>query len=109
MQINLTDRALFEGITGAGASYTYDWYRRFSIDEEALTVAVHIENGMGGVESATLTPAGLRRAVDAVIEANPGGGTARVDWADPECDSDIDADIADCIMQTAVLGEVVYG
>ena len=106
--INLDDEALFTAVCGAGASQ-WGWYYEFDPDFDALKVKVTLDNGNDGRESATLTPGSLRRTVSAMCANRVAPSVADVRWSDPECDSDIDACIADCIIQYAVLGDVVFG
>ena len=114
---------LFDAITGAGALEVYPWYvsHKFSLTCGDRTgygsgnrCAVVMDTGETTPAGATLlarkvlTPAHLRRTiVKMLLDDHPLVTT--VDWGDPYCDTDVDADIADCIMQTAILGEVVFG
>ena len=109
--IALTDEALFMALWGSGASYTYDWYRETVLDEEAQTWHVRLDNGEGGSESAILTPASLRRTIESIVLDKPEYtyGVLHTDWDDDQCDSDIDADTADTIVQYAVFGRVIFG
>lgn len=109
--INLTDERLFTAVWGSGASYSYGWYVKTHLDEDAQTWQVVLESGNGGVESATLTPASIRRTIATIQAERPDFTSAvtRLDWSDPDVDSDVDADVADVIVQYAVLGEVIFG
>jgi hypothetical protein len=107
MKVNLTDDDLFLAVWGSGAS-SYPWYSRWDVDEDARKLGVLIDLD-GERESATLTVGTLRRSIEGVIEKYPDSAVSHVDWADEECDSDVDADIADQIVQYAVLGDVVFG
>lgn len=104
---NLTDEAVFDAIAYSGAS-SYPWYHTYSIDEDAQRLRVAIEADRGH-EIAVLTVGTLRRAFDALLEERYPGIRPDWDWDDEECDSNVDADIADCIIQQAVLGDVVFG
>jgi hypothetical protein len=111
MQVNLSDEALFETIAGAGATYTYGWYLETEIDLDALRLKVVLDNGEDGRESATLTPGTIRRVINTCFDERPDYTHAvrSIDWSDPECDSEVDADVADTIIQYAVLGRVIFG
>lgn len=105
--INLSDEDVFGCVWGAMASQ-YPWYTEFDGDDDAMRLHVVIDCE-GVKESATLTPSAVRRAIEGCIEKYPNSAVAHVDWSDPECGSDVDADIADQIIQFYVLGEVVFG
>lgn len=105
--VNLDDEALFTCIAGAGAS-TYCWYDRFVPDWDGLKL--HVKISLEDVEGeATLTPDSLRQTIAALVEAGIAYPVNGVDWSDEECDSDVDADIADCVIQYALLNDVVFG
>lgn len=103
--VNLSDSDLYDTIVGSGAS-TYPWYSNWESDEERLTLTVSIDCE-GTKDGARLTVGTLRRAI-ASREWHDHRGVP-IDWSDPEVDSEVDADIADQIVQTAVLGDVVFG
>lgn len=108
--IAMSDEDLFWSVAGAGAEQ-YGWYYRYRDDPAALTIDVVLDNGEGGSESATLTPASIRRTIESIVLDQPEftESVQNVDWSDEEAGSDIDADIADSIVQYAVLGRVVFG
>lgn len=106
-KVNLSDEDLFTAIAGAGASQ-YPWYVRFDIDWDALTLDVEID--LEDVQaSSRLTPTGLRTTIAFLVDANTAPAVTQTAWSDPEVDSDVDADIADCVIQFALLGDVVFG
>lgn len=104
--INLSDEDLFVAVFGSGAG-RYEWYSYFDYDEDALEGTVHIDcEGIVGGEQ-VITPLMLRGAVDEMLDARYRFG--RIDFNDPECDSDFDANMADVILQWLVFGRVVFG
>lgn len=107
MRINLTDEQVFDMVAGAGAT-SYSWYLKVAIVWDDHTMSVTLDNGNGGIEGATLTPGTMRRAIEALDQAGH-PGTSWINWNDPECDSEVDADVADQIIQQAVLGDIVFG
>lgn len=110
--INLDDEALFTAIWGSGAS-SYSWYFSTKLNEAAMTYTVTMESD--AVEdlgvTVVLTPDVIRQTIVKILDEKPEytGAVQHIDWSDPECDSDVDADVADVILQTAILGKVVYG
>lgn len=109
--IAMNDEDLFMSIWGSGAN-TYGWYLDTKLVLNNQTWYVRLDNGEGGSESATLTPSSIRRTIDTIVHDETiqyCGHVRNVDWDDVEAGSDIDADIADCIVQYAILGRVVFG
>jgi hypothetical protein len=118
--INLSDEELFDGLTGACASF-YSWYKDFQFswysEYDANTtpfVTVTMETGdetKAGVPTfATkrIKASLMRKTIERLIqEGQP--TVCSVNWSDPECDSEIDANIADVVFQYIVLGDVVFG
>lgn len=104
----LNNDEVFEAVAYAGAS-TYPWYESYVIedDDEAKRLRVVIADE-GVRESGTLMASTMRRALDELLEKRHPGVT-HIDWNDDQCDVDVDADIADQIIQQAVLGDVVFG
>ena len=107
-QISLSDEALHTAVWGSGAS-SYEWYESFDFSEDSLTITLVMETDDGGSERATLSVDALRRAIVSIHEEMSSCVVCSVEWTDPECDSEVDADIADCIMQWCVLGDIVWG
>ena len=112
-EIALSDNDLYTAIFGSGADI-YPWYDLFdTAGYDSAWVPNHtnarIRIRMADVhEQADLAIGRIRRAIDDLVrDGNP--TVSSVDWSDPECDSDVDANIADCIIQYAVLGEVMFG
>jgi hypothetical protein len=105
--------SLWEAVIGAGA-LGYSWYISAQIDWDRHLAKVSIETGEYNEPGATLvamrtlTKTMLARVVVELIKDDQPTITA-IDWSDPEADGDIDADVADVIMQTALLGKVVFG
>lgn len=103
---NLSDIAAYDAIAYAGAE-VYPWYMAWEVHEQALVL--HVEICLEGVTgAATLTVADLRKALQGLLDAGH-PGVQRTDWSDPQIDSEIDADLADQIVQYALLGDVVFG
>lgn len=122
--IRLGHPELFDAVTGAGALENCSHYEsvQFYYDPLGRTGEFGEENrcrvimetgertpaGSALLAKRVLTPANLRATITAMIEANH-PAVANIDWSDPECDSDIDAEVADAIIQTAILGRVIFG
>lgn len=104
--INLEDEDLFVAVFGAGAD-SYPWYSRFRYDEEALEASVAINCEGIAAEVDPIGPSHLRWAIRDMVAKGASLGT--IDFSDPECDSDFDAELADCIIQWVLLREVVFG
>jgi len=123
----LTNAALFEVVVGSGCEQ-YSWYRQFKPNVTALrspahrdlafdrpAVSVIMESGEFTASGrplyaiASLTEAGVKNAtLDLLAEEYP--ALMGVDWFDAEdVECSIDAEIADCIIQKAVLGRVIFG
>ena len=108
LTINLSDEDVFCAVAGAGASQ-YEWYHTFGIDWENNRLTIRMDAEVDGdIEGAVLTPRSIRQAIRDLHAVNY-PCIVSIDWSDPECDSDLDADGADCIIQQAVLGKVVFG
>lgn len=118
--INLTDSDLMMAVLGSGA-LTYSWWLSITTNwdmmsdwTDANSCHVTCEAPDEGQPNPTcrITPALLRETI-ALIHADGGmeytESVRYLDWADNDVDSDVDADIADTILQVAVLGRVVYG
>jgi hypothetical protein len=110
--VRLDDEALYTCIAHAGASM-YDWYQWYTPrdDERTLYLTIEDDTNDDGYTSKLLTVHDLRMAIARiVVDALDYTQVAReVEWGNSECDSDVDADIADIVLQVAVLGRVVYG
>lgn len=111
--IAVTSGDLFTAVAEAGAEW-YEWYHSYVIDDEAGTLTVAIDTGEGDYDAPTLRrcrlkAADMRRAIDALAAKYPdavGGDIAA------ECrsgDPDIDCEMADAVIQFAVLGDIVWG
>lgn len=105
MIINLNDQELHDAIYGSGA-FSYGWWLATDTDD-GLNATITMDDGNDGRITKTLTLADIRAAIPGAAAQCP--IVAEVDWTDPECDSDVDANIADCILQFAMLGEVMFG
>jgi hypothetical protein len=110
-EVAMNDEDLWDAIVGSGAG-SYPWYTRWVIvdpthNTEALDVLIDCEDVR---ESATLTPGTIRRAIESLVDGDYNIQIVNdIDWSDPDGDTMIDADVADCIIQYAVLGDVVFG
>lgn len=113
--INLDNITLFEAITEACAD-TFPWYHQFEVMSVGHTpfVTVTMETGnqtASGVKTyarADINAARMRRAiVEMLKQGQP--EVCSVNWSDPECDSEVDAGIADCVFQHILLGDIVFG
>lgn len=111
--IPVTSDDLFWAVAGAGAD-TCPWYDVFGFDEAARTIHVDILTDLDSedpveVKRATLTVTDLRRAIDGLAAQYPNaiGGYIADECRDG--DPDLDAEMADAVIQYAVLGNLVYG
>ncbi len=111
-RIAMDDEELFMSIWGSGANQ-WEWYLNTHLDEAGQTWFVRLDNGEGGSESATLTPASIRRAIESILADESieyCWSVREVNWADAdESGAHVDANIADCIVQYAILGRVIFG
>jgi hypothetical protein len=99
------DEEVWNLIWGSGFTQ-YSWYREIRVDANARTMTVDIDNGDDGIETAKLTVGALRRAVnDLVRDENVYSFRFADNWLDP----DFDADMADQVVQYAVLGDIIFG
>lgn len=110
MNIALNDTDLFTAVFGAGAG-SYPWYRRFNTNWDDLVADIIIEDPDNADNSIhrRLIPHDLRVAIEHIVTTGVAPNTASMRWSDPEVDSDVDADIADVIIQVAMLSDVAYG
>jgi len=111
--IALDDKTLFDCLVGAGAEL-YSWYRRFHPYDELDKIIIEMETGEATLSGAStyakrvVTPLMMRKAIEGLIhEQQP--TICAINWADSECDSDVDADVADVVFQQIMLGEIVFG
>jgi hypothetical protein len=114
--INLNDEDLFLAMTGA-CSYFYSWYKQFDYSHTFAGRPIVVVTMETGEETKAGTPTFatrtinaplMRRALERLIsEGQP--TICSVNWSDPECDSEVDADVADVMFQYIILGDVVFG
>jgi hypothetical protein len=112
--INLNDEELFLALTGACCWYS--WYKNFDYaftpaGKEFVTVTMETGNTTkSGVPTFATKNIGanlMRKTIERLVqEGQP--TICSVNWSDRECDSEIDANIADVVFQYIVLGDVVF-
>lgn len=113
--INLDSRSLFEVLTEACAD-TFPWYRQFQVTDDGhnpyVTVTMDTghstKSGVSTYAVAAINATKMRRAIAEMLKQGQ-PEVCSVNWSDPECDSEVDAGIADCVFQHILLGDIVFG
>lgn len=109
--IAIDNMSLFEAVMGCGATTTYPWYYDVTPNYRDGHARIGIDTGESTPTGAMLVAHGaitggaLRRTVLRLIKDDHPSITT-IDWSDPNVDGDIDAEIGDVILQTALLGRV---
>lgn len=110
---HLDDQRVWDCFLGSGAlSYAW-WISAVTRGERVLDLGFELVDSRGTGRSSglvRLTPDVLRTALRDLLGSEDTCYTvAALDWTDEEVDCDVDADVADCVLQQAAYGRVVFG